>query len=106
MPLSPPPDHTKSFLALAVGLGLSFVVLAVNRYIYPVAGDSQHRFPFGGCYRDGTKAAIYHKPSLPTTNHFGLGKLEIFLGILSLSLLIIYLSSRRNPSCHVCGRSH
>nr|QZA75356.1 triple gene block protein 2 [Cowpea mild mottle virus]UZP17169.1 triple gene block 2 [Cowpea mild mottle virus] len=106
MPLSPPPDHTKSFLALAVGIGLSLVVWALNRYTYPVAGDSQHRFPFGGCYRDGTKSAIYHRPSIPTSSGFGFGKLEAFLSSLLLGLLILCLSSRKNLNCHVCGRSH
>uniref|UniRef100_A0AAU7LL58 Movement protein TGB2 n=1 Tax=Okra mild mottle virus TaxID=3161050 RepID=A0AAU7LL58_9VIRU len=106
MSLSPPPDHTKSFLALAVGVGCSLILLAINRYIYPVAGDSQHRFPFGGCYRDGTKSAIYHRPSLPSTQGLNVSRLEVFLGVLLLSVIILILSSRKGSRCHVCGQNH
>nr|QAU20931.1 triple gene block 2 [Cowpea mild mottle virus] len=106
MPLVPPPDHSKSYFAAAVGISISLIILALNRYVYPVGGDSQHRFPFGGCYRDGTKAAIYNRPSLPRSSGTSLSKLEILFGILILSLLIIFLSSRKARVCHVCGRVH
>nr|QBA83596.1 triple gene block protein 2 [Cowpea mild mottle virus] len=106
MPLTPPPNHSNSYLAAAIGVGISLIVLAFNRYVYPVGGDSQHKFPFGGCYRDGTKAAIYNRPSLPRSAGTSFNKLEIFLGILTLSFLIIYLSSRKSRVCYVCNRIH
>nr|AGS13108.1 TGB2 [Cowpea mild mottle virus] len=106
MPLIPPPDHSKSYFAAAIGISISLIILALNRYVYPVGGDGQHRFPFGGCYRDGTKAAIYNRPSLPRSSGTSFSKLEIFFGILILSLLIIFLSSRKARVCHVCGRVH
>nr|WMX25328.1 triple gene block protein 2 [Cowpea mild mottle virus] len=106
MSLSPPPDYTKSFLAVAIGVGCSLVLLAVNRHIYPIAGDSQHRFPFGGCYRDGTKSAIYNRPSLPSAQGLSVSKLEIFLGVLLLSAVVLILSSRKGSRCHVCGQVH
>nr|QYA72505.1 triple gene block protein 2 [Cowpea mild mottle virus] len=106
MPLVPPPDHSKSYFAAAVGISISLIILALNRHVYPVGGDSQHRFPFGGCYRDGTKAAIYNRPSLPRSPGASFSKLEVLLGVLILSLFIIFLSSRKARVCHVCGRVH
>ena len=106
MSLSPPPDHSKSLLVVAACFGCSLIAFAANRYIYPVAGDTQHRFPFGGCYRDGTKSAIYYKPNLPISGRFSLGKLEVLLIVLLLIASIVGLSSRRSRRCHVCGRDH
>nr|QTG11141.1 triple gene block 2 [Cowpea mild mottle virus] len=106
MPLTPPPNHSNSYLAAAIGISISLIILAVNRYVYPVGGDSQHRFPFGGCYRDGTKAAIYNRPSLPGSTGTNFSKLEILCGILILSSLIVYLSSRKARVCYVCNRVH
>nr|UZG77121.1 triple gene block protein 2 [Cowpea mild mottle virus] len=106
MPLTPPPNHSNSYLAAAIGISISLIVLAFNRYIYPVGGDSQHKFPFGGCYRDGTKAAIYNRPSLPKSSGTSFSKLEVFLGVLLLSVIILILSSRKGSRCHVCGQNH
>nr|AGZ15213.1 triple gene block 2 [Cowpea mild mottle virus] len=107
MPLVPPPDHSKSYFAAAVGISISLIILALNRYVYPGLGVTVSTgFLLGVVYRDGTKAAIYNRPSLPRSSGTSLGKLEILFGVLILSLLIIFLSSRKARVCHVCGRVH
>lgn len=106
MPLSAPPDLSKVYIVVALSACLVGSILALNRFIYPVAGDSQHRLPFGGCYRDGTKAVIYNKPTLPRSSSSPFGKFEIFTAVVGLILLVVFLTSRKNRSCYICGHEH
>nr|AGZ15228.1 triple gene block 2 [Cowpea mild mottle virus] len=106
MPLTPPPNHSNSYLAAAIGISISSIILAHNSYVYSSEGDLQHAFDFAVVYRDGTKAAIYNRPSLPGSTGTNFSKLEILCGILILSFLIVYLSSRKARVCYVCNRVH
>nr|QHA79266.1 triple gene block 2 [Papaya mosaic virus]QHA79271.1 triple gene block 2 [Papaya mosaic virus]QHA79281.1 triple gene block 2 [Papaya mosaic virus] len=60
--LTPPPDHSKSVLAVAVGLGLALVIHFSLSYKLPTPGDNIHSLPFGGYYKDGTKTVHYNSP--------------------------------------------
>ncbi|BAA03052.1 triple gene block protein 2 [Papaya mosaic virus] len=60
--LTPPPDHSKAILAVAVGVGLAIVLHFSLSYKLPSPGDNIHSLPFGGTYRDGTKSIIYNSP--------------------------------------------
>nr|QCH00872.1 triple gene block 2 [Shallot yellow stripe virus]QCH00881.1 triple gene block 2 [Shallot latent virus] len=70
MPLSPPPDHTKTYFASAVGICLALCLYTLTRSTLPHVGDNIHSLPHGGCYRDGTKKIIYNSPArnFPSSN--------------------------------------
>nr|ACM45987.1 triple gene block protein 2 [Helleborus net necrosis virus]ACM45993.1 triple gene block protein 2 [Helleborus net necrosis virus] len=108
MPLSPPPDHSRSFLALAVGLTLAVCLFALTRSTLPHVGDNIHSLPHGGCYRDGTKQISYGKPAgrVPSSNLFsGFGfSTALFIAVV-LAGLTIY-KGRRTTVCHLCRCNH
>nr|URX65505.1 triple gene block protein 2 [Cowpea mild mottle virus] len=106
MPLVAPPDHSKTLSYLAIGLSICLGIWALTRHTIPIAGDNIHRLPFGGCYRDGTKAILYNRPGRVPTPTFSFGKLEAFFGVIILIGLLVVCSSRKSSVCHVCGRVH
>nr|UDF48725.1 triple gene block protein 2 [Cowpea mild mottle virus] len=106
MPLTAPPDHSRTFSYLAIGLSVCISLYTLTRHTTPIAGDNIHRLPFGGCYRDGTKSILYNRPGLKSQPFVNLGKLETLLIVLTLSGFIVFISSRRASGCHVCGRQH
>ncbi|ACN66298.1 12 KDa protein, partial [Verbena latent virus] len=63
MPLIAPPDNTRTFLCLAVGISLSLFIGLYTRNTLPHVGDLHHSLPHGGFYRDGTKTISYLKPN-------------------------------------------
>lgn len=66
--LTPPPDHSKAILAVAIGVGLALVIHFSLSYKLPSPGDNIHHLPFGGSYRDGTKSISYNSPSRAPRN--------------------------------------
>ncbi|ABW05094.1 triple gene block 2 protein [Phlox virus B] len=62
MPLTPPPDHTRSLLAVAIGFSIIGIVLVYSRSTLPFTGDNIHSLPHGGLYKDGTKQIQYGAP--------------------------------------------
>ncbi|AKZ66616.1 triple gene block protein 2 [Atractylodes mottle virus] len=62
MQLTPPPDHSKTYLGLAIGAGLALVIYTYSRSTLPHVGDNLHHLPHGGCYQDGTKSIFYGQP--------------------------------------------
>lgn len=104
MPLSAPPDLTNLYIAISVGVSLALITHFITRHTDPVAGDFQHRFPFGGCYKDGNKAATYFpRRELPLQFGAQLGKIEVVTVILTLGALIAFLSRRNVQRCESCN---
>lgn len=107
MALTPPPDYTRVFLFLAIGVCLVALVLVYSRSTLPTVGDPWHNLPHGGFYKDGTKQIYYGAPSklnsLESRYRF---VHQPWAYVLGLSILIatihIYESSR---VCR-CGRVH
>nr|QCY49521.1 triple gene block 2 protein [Shallot latent virus] len=98
MPLSPPPDHTKTYFACAVGVCIALCLYALTRSTLPHVGDNIHSLPHGGCYQDGTKRIVYNSPArnFPSSNL--LLSLTSPLCLLALILGLICLSEWFKPS--------
>lgn len=104
MPLSAPPDLTNLYIAISVGISLALITHSITRHTDPVAGDYQHRFPFGGCYRDGNKAATYFpRRELSSQFAFQFGKIEVIAAILTLGAIIAFLSRKNVQRCGSCS---
>ena len=103
--LTPPPDHSKAVLSVAIGVGVALVIYVVTRSTLPHVGDNLHHLPHGGAYRDGTKSICYNRPNSvqPIT------ALPFALVPIALILLIHasqYFSHRRRVICRIdCGCS-
>nr|WDD44732.1 triple gene block protein 2 [Shallot latent virus] len=98
MPLSPPPDHTKTLLAGVVGVCIALCLYTLTRSTLPHVGDNIHSLPHGGCYQDGTKKIIYNRPArnFPSSNlHLGLTSP---FSLVFLLLGLIFLSERIKSS--------
>lgn len=106
MPLQAPPNYQNAVIAVAVGVGLSLVIFTTNRSTLPIAGDQYHRFPFGGCYKDGTKAASYFAPTGKTYGDNPSYKFVAFVGVVLLTLVILARSPNQRPPCNLCQRNH
>nr|UKY18869.1 ORF2 [Butterbur mosaic virus] len=104
MPLLPPPDNTKSFLALAVGVSCAVILFVATRSTLPHVGDNIHHLPHGGRYRDGTKSIDYCSPgkSAPSSSFRG----EWYALILVLGISIYLLIDYRSKVCSRCGVNH
>nr|QED44825.1 TGB2 [Garlic yellow virus]QED44831.1 TGB2 [Garlic yellow virus] len=85
MPLSPPPDHSKTFLACAIGATVAVCLFTLTRSTLPHVGDNIHHLPHGGCYQDGTKRIHYNSPRshYPSSN-LGSGSPPVFIVVLLL----------------------
>ncbi|UXX34105.1 triple gene block protein 2 [Pseudostellaria heterophylla carlavirus 2] len=108
MPLLPPPDNTKAFFALAVGVSGALCLHFLTRSNLPFSGDNIHSLPHGGNYVDGTKAIRYNRASEQQPKsplHFELSKVLIVAFILASVCLLKYLHNPRSR-CNRCGRVH
>nr|WBG54316.1 triple gene block protein 2 [Poplar mosaic virus] len=109
MPLSPPPDHSKTFLVAAAGLSLVLCLYTLTRSTLPGVGDNIHSLPHGGQYRDGTKSINYCSPgkSYPSSNLLRGGHFPALCAILLISgaILISYRFQARG-ACSRCGVTH
>jgi len=108
MPLSPPPDHTKAVLAIAIGVACALSLFTLTRSNLPHVGDNIHHLPHGGLYRDGTKCITYGAPARkwPASNLFNSGNFPALAVVLALSAIIVYRSSGVNRICQHCEHSH
>lgn len=105
MPLSAPPDYTKSVFVIAIGLVLGVGLFMLTRNNLPHVGDNIHSLPHGGCYRDGTKAISYggpksHMPSSNLFKGFGLPALCVVMLIIALIHVSEFAFSRSHR--HSC----
>nr|QED43829.1 TGB2 [Garlic latent virus] len=98
MPLSPPPDHTRTYFAGAIGVCIALCLYTLTRSTLPHVGDNIHSLPHGGCYQDGTKRIVYNSPArnFPSSNLFT--NLTSPLCILILLLGLIFLSEKIKSS--------
>nr|AFV36810.1 TGB2 protein [Garlic latent virus] len=101
MPLSPPPDHTKTFFACAVGVCIALCLYTLTRSTLPHVGDNIHSLPHGGCYQDGTKRIIYNSPARKFPSSNLLSGLTTPLCFLALIIGLIYVSEKVKPSSSV-----
>ncbi|QED44453.1 TGB2 [Garlic virus H] len=100
MSFTPPPDYSKSILALAIGAAAGVVIFTVRTDQLAFVGDNTHRLPYGGQYRDGNKLVNYNGPhtGAPTFGNFW----PAFIAIL-LTLIIHFRSSTRRRVCIRCS---
>nr|QQG34555.1 TGB2 [Tagetes carlavirus 1] len=107
MVLTPPPDHTRTFLVAAIGASVVLLVYVYSRSTLPGVGDNLHSLPHGGFYRDGTKTIHYGAPcklnSLESTYSF---TNQPWAYILLLTLLIVICESLNRRGTCSCGRAH
>lgn len=107
MPLTPPPDYTKVFLAIAVGFSCALVISLFTRSTLPHVGDQIHSLPHGGWYRDGTKQIFYGRPNkLNSVEKQGFLVGYPWAFVIILVALIILSSIRGTGRCMVCGLRH
>ncbi|QYF50261.1 MAG: TGB2 protein [Hainan betaflexivirus] len=106
MPLQPPANYQNSALAVSIGFGVAVAIYTLTRYTLPVAGDLQHNFPFGGCYRDGTKKAFYFGPNKQTTFDQVPSRIVAFITVLVLSGVIFLQRRRERDACAICSARH
>lgn len=108
MPLTPPPDYTKTILSAVVGCTFAVAVWALTRATIPQVGDRDHYLPHGGWYKDGTKAVHYYRPGKLNSvegHSRGLSFQPWALTIL-LVAIIIALSYLDRSRCRTCGQVH
>nr|CAB57960.1 12kDa protein [Lily latent virus] len=106
MPLTPPPDYTRVYVAFAIGASIALFTGLVTRSTLPTVGDLQHNLPHGGRYRDGTKSVEYCGPrKLNYVESTGRWHNQPWLLVIVLVALIIAIG-RQSHTCRVCGRSH
>nr|AFV36818.1 TGB2 protein [Garlic latent virus] len=98
MPLSPPPDHTKTFFAGAIGVCIALGLYTLTRSTLPHVGDNIHSLPHGGCYQDGTKRIIYNSPARNFPSSSLLLNLLSPLFLIALIFGLICLSEKIKPS--------
>nr|BBB06666.1 triple gene block protein 2 [Lily virus X] len=104
MPLTPPPDYTKPFIAVVVGGTLAAFVLLLTRNTLPHTGDNLHSLPYGGTYCDGTKRIRYggphrsHVPELPA-------KSWALITVVAI-LIALHFSCLRTHRVHRCVLCH
>ncbi|AFP73390.1 TGB2 [Sweet potato C6 virus] len=104
MALTPPPDHSKSLLAICVGIAIALVLYSLTRSNLPHVGDNLHSLPHGGCYQDGTKSISYNSPArtYPASTLLAKSAFNPFLIVLLLSACIFILSKNQSHSCRSC----
>nr|CAC84179.1 TGB2 protein [Garlic latent virus] len=109
MPLRPPPDHSKTYFACAIGVGIALCLYTLTRSTLPHVGDNIHSLPHGGCYQDGTKRIVYNSPArnFPSSNlPLNFASPVLLLGIL---IGLICLSEKLKPSSRArvtCNCNH
>lgn len=103
MPLVPPADHSKSFLALSIGVALAVFAWTVTRSTLPQVGDNIHSLPHGGYYRDGTKAIHYGGPGSVGDKAFIKASPELMWVVVMCLIAAIWCSTKfgqRRTCCH------
>lgn len=106
MPLTAPPDYTRVFLCVGLGLTLALVVAVYSRSTLPFVGDNSHALPHGGIYRDGTKSVCYGAPKkLNSLESYSGNQAWAAFGVFSLTGLVL-LSSWFSRSCAACHQRH
>lgn len=106
MPLTPPPNYSAVFAAIAVGASVALVVGLLTRNTLPIVGDLQHNLPHGGHYKDGTKTVNYFRPcKLNSVEGRGSFGTQPWFLVIVLSIIIFALGRRANV-CPQCGRHH
>nr|AFV36802.1 TGB2 protein [Garlic latent virus] len=98
MPLSPPPDHTKTFFASVVGICIALCLYTLTRSTLPHVGDNLHSLPHGGCYQDGTKRIFYNSPARKFPSSNLLSGLTAPLCLLTFIIGLICISEKIKPS--------
>nr|WDY35310.1 triple gene block protein 2 [Garlic yellow mosaic-associated virus] len=109
MPISAPPDHSKTFVIIAVGVGIALCLFILTRSTLPNVGDNIHHLPHGGSYIDGTKRISYCGPNkkYPSSNLFSPGpNFSIWLLVITLIFAIHVLSGRKTTVRSNCGCVH
>nr|UUQ75127.1 TGB2 [Garlic virus X]UUQ75133.1 TGB2 [Garlic virus X]UUQ75139.1 TGB2 [Garlic virus X]UUQ75145.1 TGB2 [Garlic virus X] len=102
MSFTPPPDHSKSFLALAVGAAAGLLIFCLRTNHLAHVGDNTHQLPYGGQYRDGNKIVSYNGPRTGTSSH---GSLWPALSAIILTLIIHFRSRTSRRICVRCSES-
>ncbi|ACN58196.1 tgb2 [Potexvirus ecsallii] len=102
--LTPPPDHSKVFISVVVGVSIALCVFLLNKNYLPHVGDNLHSLPHGGTYCDGTKSINYRGPSHHTSSTTPLWAV---IATLTLPLAIFLLNARRTShhSTLRCGHA-
>nr|QIJ97068.1 Triple gene block protein 2 [Papaya mild mottle associated virus] len=105
MALTAPADYSRVYIVISIGLSLGLICFCLTRYPLPIAGDYQHRFPFGGCYRDGNKLATYlpHQ-SVSQPYHLKFGQFEVIILIVVIVSTLIFFGNGNPRICSRCGR--
>lgn len=101
MSFAPPPDHSKSFLAVAIGGAIGLIALIVTRDQTPHVGDNIHHLPHGGHYRDGNKCISYFPKQSSTALKapYGFWPVAVILTILCALHILNYFDGRRRVPC-------
>lgn len=107
MPLTAPPDHTKTWTVAAIGLSIVLFTLVYSRSTLPQVGDNIHSLPHGGYYKDGTKQIFYGAPhklnSLEKALSVKFQPWAVVIGLIAVIVLINLLEHRGRCAC---GRIH
>nr|ABW82718.2 triple gene block protein 2 [Narcissus common latent virus] len=108
MPLTPPRDFTKVYIAAAIGATFALVTWLLTKNTLPAVGDRDHNLPHGGLYRDGTKAIKYNSPcKLNSIEGDSRGFWTQPWALVSILSILIIISSRFDPRlCRRCGTVH
>nr|QED43859.1 TGB2 [Garlic latent virus] len=106
MPLSPPPDHTKTFFACAVGICAAICLYTLTRSTLPHVGDNIHSLPHGGCYQDGTKRIYYNSPArkFPSSNLLSGLSAPLCLVVLLIGLICLSEKIKSSASTRIACR--
>nr|QED44963.1 TGB2 [Garlic virus X] len=102
MSFTPPPDHSKSFLALATGAAAGLLIFTLRSNQLAPVGDNTHQLPHGGQYRDGNKFVSYKGPNTGASSHSIWWPAIIAI---TLTIIIHFLSSTRRRVCVRCSES-
>ncbi|ASJ78779.1 triple gene block protein 2 [Vanilla latent virus] len=101
MSFAPPPDHSKTYTALAIGAGAAVILFVLRQNTLPHVGDNIHHLPHGGCYQDGNKRITYGRLGNTSTHSW-----HVLLLIFLLSAAI-YISSHRRFRVELhCAHCH
>ncbi|QNJ34489.1 triple gene block protein 2 [Aconite virus A] len=106
MPLSPPIDYSRVFIAIVIGTTIGLALFALTRSTLPHVGDNLHSLPHGGRYRDGTKSIDYCGPrkTFPSSSLFGYSGSNLpALAVFLLVAVIIAISSRQQTTTRACN---
>nr|QED44981.1 TGB2 [Garlic virus X] len=102
MSFTPPADHSKSFLALAIGAAAGLLIFTLRSNQLAPVGDNTHQLPHGGRYRDGNKFVSYNGPNSGASSH---GTWWPAFTAIILTVIIHFLSSTRRRVCVRCSES-